>query len=245
MGSEEISAGLNPESPAVGDFHEALVEALDPCAIELLRLNLPSYEGELGWPVLQAHTFTPLRKALIAFVVASDDSALSVARRVARYRAAGQPAIGVCAGNPSDARRSVNGVLRLSQVRWTRDVRMLLTVLTSVLFEGQPQAIVGIDWNDVTDLLNLPGELFLEWIQCANEDAVRAVCERMKTRISGRRCRGMFIRLGGGRNPWFKELRAASRACREMMGEGGTLLGGDSTATFRGRPGCFLLAIAE
>ena len=246
MGSETISAELIPASPAAGVVHEALVEALDPRAMtELLLLDLPTYKGEFGWPVLQVHTFTPLRKALIVFVVASDESASSVARRVARYRALGQAAIGVCRINATDATRPVNGVLRLSQARWARDVRKLLTAVTSVAFERQPEAVVCIDWQDLTELLNLPGELFLEWSQRANEDAVRTVCERMKARISGRKCRGMFIRLGGGRNRWFKELRAASNACHEMMGEGGTLLGGDSTATFRGRPGCFLLAIAE
>jgi len=233
----------------------ATVEALDPIAYTAVRrFNLPIYEGDLGWSIFETHARTPLRKATIIFVVASgdplfptgsDDSVRLVARRVDRYRAVGQTAIGICGGNPNKATAPANGVLRLRAGRWERDLRKALILLTSVLCESQPQVAVCTDWGDVMDLLASPGELYLEWSQLPNHEAVRTALERIRERVSGRRCTAILCRLGGGQNRWIKELKTVSGVCNAMLESNGIVLGGDSIALFRGRPGCCILVVAE
>jgi len=223
---------------------EAIIETLDPVALAVVRrLRLPIYEGDLGWTLLEANARTPLKRATIIFIVASGDSVTSTAKRVERYRTIGQAVLGVCMRRSSEPLRGSNGVLNLSPARSERDLRKLLTVLTSVMCESQPKVTVCIDWNDVKDLLDLPGEVFLEWSQESNEEAVRAVLDRIKARAAGRRFRGVLCRVGGGRNPWIKALRTASRGCHDAVVPDGIVLGGDSVVAFRGRPGCCLLAI--
>lgn len=121
---------------------------------------------------------------------------------------------------------------------------MLLTSVTAMIGEGQPEAFVCIDWADATEALNnAPGELLLESSVRENADAFTMVFENLKTRLGARLCRSIVCLFSGGPHPWFKELRTAFKTCRGLLAPDGVVLGGDRIAPFDGKPGCCLLAV--
>ena len=226
---------------------KAIVECLDSGArAGLARIELPAYDGTLTWDLSPTDATTRPRKSNVIFVLATEAPASAVAERVALHRDAGHTAIGASVARPDDGEIApMDNVARLSPGAWQDDIRMLLASVTATFCEGQPDVVVCIDWGDVSDLLDLPGELIIEWSLQANAIAFRSVFARVKARLRGRKCRGMLCLLSGGRHRWFKELRLALRMCRAVLAEGGMLLGGDSLAPFGGNPGCCLLAVVD
>lgn len=229
-----------------GQF-KAIVECLDLGArTGLAQFEFPAYGGTLTWVLSPTNAITRPPKSDVVFVIATEARASTVAERVARHRDAGYTAIGAYVSHPGDgAFGPLEGVARLSPGAWKDDARMLLASLTATLCESQPDVVVCIDWGDVSDLFDLPGELIVEWSLQANATAFQSIFARVEARLRGRKCRGMLCLFSGGHHRWFSELRLALHTCRAVLTDGGVLLGGDSLAPFHGKPGCCLLAVVD
>jgi len=225
---------------------QAVVESLD-CRVHaaISQFDLPTFDGRLGWALRQVKRSTRLTKTDIVFVVSADTRASAVADRVSQYRKAGRFALGACANTSMSLSRPMASVAQLKPSQWRISLRMLLTSVTAMIGEGQPEAFVCIDWRDVVGALKAPGELIFEWSVRNNADAFNSVFRRVKSRLSGRQCRSMLCLLSGGRHPWFAELRAALKTCRNVLTVGGVLVGGDRIVPFGGNPGCCLIVVAD
>lgn len=223
---------------------KAIVECLDSKACHAVsRLELPVFDGRLAWETRRIERDFRLSAANVVFVVGTNRMTRTVGERVDRYRKAQRFAIGACSGGRASS--PVSGVARIGQNRCRNGLRMFLTSIAAMLGEGIPEVFVCIDWPDVIEALNRPGELLFEWSSRQNGGAFDTSIEHIRRRLAGRACESVLCLLGGGQNPWFKELRGAAKDCREVLTENGTLLTGDRIAPFGGGPGCCLLAVAS
>lgn len=117
--------------------------------------------------------------------------------------------------------------------------------VTSFLCEGMPDVIVCIDWFDITEALEGPGEFIFEWSDEPNADAIQTATEAMRHRLAGRKCAATIFIISGCRHRRLKDLRAALSSCHEMVEEGGVVLGGDRIAPFGGGAGCCMLVVVN
>ena len=224
----------------------AFVECLDAQAEKVVsELRLPRYHGRLKWTICQSRRPELPVGASIAFVVASTARTAVVARHVARHREAGRFAIGIRVGARRRLRAEHSGIVCLKPSTWHRDAQKLLSFISALLCEGQPEVVVCIDWGDVVDALELPGEIIFEWSSGENANAVRTVTSLLGTRLSGRKCKSLVCLVGGGPHLWFKALGEVRNIGRKFLETDAPVLTGDSISPFRGKPGCCLLAVAN
>lgn len=223
----------------------AIVECLDSSALAAAEpIQLPTFGDWLQWELRGVEPRAPLRRATIVFVAAGENLGGDVARRVAWYRAEGLFALGIYPSDNVDV-APLPGVIRLALETWKADLSALLPFVVAPLGEGLPEIIACLDWHDVARALRAPGELLFAWASTrTNSHAFRKTFGAITKQLAGRRCMSLLCLLRGGKYSWFKELRAAISACRDILLPDGVILGGDAIAPFGVHAGCCILAVA-